>query len=237
MEQQSDLEEPVDSAALAFEGLRREVALLNVAIGGLAAERASAPDYSESLAEIVQQVSRIAGGMGKLSGAPALQLTPDDVGRRIVLAGTEARRQEQAALQGAQASLERAAADLRGCAASARLAGVQNLRLLQVGAAALMVGAVLGVFLPGVVVRSVPGRWAWPEKMAAGLLHRDLWSAGERLLLVADPDRWGRIQIAQASAQHDSAMAESSAPPRSSRPRRSRSSQAQAPRAEAGDSR
>ncbi|QUD87517.1 DUF6118 family protein [Phenylobacterium montanum] len=237
MEQQSDLEEPVDSAALAFEGLRREVALLNVAIGGLAAERASSPDYSQSLAEIVQQVSRIAGGMRKFSEAPALQLTPDDVGRRIALAGTEARRQEQAALQGAKASLERAAAGVSSCAASARLAGLQNRRLLQVGAAALVFGAVLGVVLPGVVARSVPGRWAWPERMAAGLLHRDLWSAGERLLSVADPDRWGRMQAAQASAQHDYAKAESSAPPRFSRPKRSRSVHTQAPRAEAGDSR
>ncbi|QUD89844.1 DUF6118 family protein [Phenylobacterium montanum] len=237
MDQQSETVEPADAAALAFEGLRREVALLNVAMGGLAAERASAPDYSESLAEIVREVSRIAGGMSKLYAAPALQLTPDEVGRRIQLAGTEARRQEQAALQRAEASLERAAADLRGCAATARLADVQKRRLLQVGAAALAVGAVLGIFLPGVVARSVPERWAWPERMAAGLLHRDLWSAGERLLSVADPDRWGRMHAAQASAQHDSAKAEPSAPPRSSRSKRSRSSQAQAPRAEAVDTR
>lgn len=56
MEQGGGPADPADAAA-AFEALRREVALLNVAVAGLAAERRPAPDYSETLGEIAKGVS------------------------------------------------------------------------------------------------------------------------------------------------------------------------------------
>lgn len=71
MDQDTGREEPVDPAAVAFEALRREVALLNVALAGLAAERASAPDYSETLGEIAQGVRVAVGRIGKLAASPA----------------------------------------------------------------------------------------------------------------------------------------------------------------------
>jgi Family of unknown function (DUF6118) len=197
MDRDLDAREPADPAARAFEALRREVALLHAAVAGLAAERAAVPDYSETLGEIANELAITARSMGDLASSPALRLTPADVARQITAAAADARRQDREALQRAQTGLERTAGDLRGWIETARLGRVQNWRLLQMGLVGLIGGAALGASLPGAVVNSVPERWAWPEKRAAGLLDRDMWSAGERMLSVADPQRWREIQTAQ----------------------------------------
>lgn len=90
MDQDVKPEEPVDPAAVAFEGLRREVALLHAAMGGLTAERASAPDYSETLGEITKGMTVLVGRMGKLAVSPALALTRAEMARQISAAGDDA---------------------------------------------------------------------------------------------------------------------------------------------------
>ena len=214
MEQTPDTEDPVDPAAQAFEALRRQVAALDATITGLAAEHGPAPDYSESLGQIADDVAHVAKGVSQLAASPALALTPAEVARQIVWAGTEARRQDHAALQAALGGLERATGDLRGWIESARLASLQNWRLVQVGFAGLVGGILLGGLLPGAIASSAPERWAWREKMAAGLLHRDLWAAGERMLAVADPERWRAMQAAQTAASHPPSPAPEARPKR-----------------------
>ena len=194
MDQDIGSEAPVDPAAVAFEALRREVALLNVALAGLAAERASFPDYSETLGEIAQGVRVAVGRMGKLATSPALAATPAEIARQITAASDEARRQDRATLHQAQEALQRAAGDLRGWVDAARLASVQNWRLLQAAAAGVIGGAVLGASFPIIVAQAAPEQWAWPEKRAALMLRRDMWSAGEHLLATADLDRWREIE-------------------------------------------
>lgn len=196
MDQDIGSEPPVDPAAVAFEALRREVALLNVALAGLAAERASAPDYSETLGEIAQGVRVAVGRIGKLTTSPALAITPAEMARQITAAGDEARRQDRAALHQARDSLQRAADDLRGWIDTARLTSLQNWRLLQAALAGLIGGAVLGASFPAIVAQAAPGAWAWPEKRAARVLHRDMWSAGERMLSVADSKRFRAMRAA-----------------------------------------
>lgn len=195
MDQDIGSEAPVDPAAVAFEALRREVALLNVALAGLAAERASVPDYSETLGEIAQGVRVAVARVGKLASSAALTLTPAEMAQQITAAGDEARRQDRATLHQAQEMLQRAAGDLRGWVDTARLASVQNWRLLQAALAGVIGGAVLGASLPVIVAQAAPEQWAWPERRAARVLHRDMWSAGERMLAVADPQRWQEMQI------------------------------------------
>lgn len=197
MDQDIGSEPPVDPAAVAFEALRREVALLNVALAGLAAERASAPDYSETLGEIAQGVRVAIGRIEKLATSPALAATPAEIARQITAAGDEARRQDRATLHQAQEMLQRAAGDLSGWVDTARLANAQNWRLFQAAIAGVVGGAVLGTSLPVVVAQAAPEHWAWPERRAARMLHRDMWPAGERLLAVADPQRWREMQTAQ----------------------------------------
>jgi len=166
MDQEIESEAPVDPAAVAFEALRREVALLNVALSGLAAERASAPDYSETLGEIAQGVRVAVARMGKLATSPALLLTPAEVARQITAASDDARRQDRAMLHQAQEMLQRAAGDLKGWVDTARLASVQNWRLLQAALAGVIGGAVLGASFPIIVAQAAPAQWAWPGTRA-----------------------------------------------------------------------
>jgi hypothetical protein len=199
MDQDIGSEAPVDPAAASFDALRRVVALLNVALAGLAAERASAPDYSEPLGEIAQGVRVTVGRIGELATSPALAITPAE----ITAAGDEARRQDRATLHQAQEMLQRAAGDLRGWVDTARLASVQNWRLLQAALAGVVGGAVLGASFPVIVAQAAPEQWAWPEKRAAVLLQRDMWSAGERMQSVAAPKRYREMKEMQAVASED----------------------------------
>lgn len=140
MDQNIGSEAPVDPAAVAFEALRREVSLLNVVLAGLAAERASAPDYSETLGEIAQGVRLAVGRIGKLATSPALAVTPAEIARQITAAGDEARRQDRATLHQAQEMLQRAAGDLRRWVDTARLARLQNRRLIQMTLVGMLAG-------------------------------------------------------------------------------------------------
>ena len=221
MEQDVGPAESADAAA-AFEALRREVALLNAAVAGLAAERASTPDYSETLGEIAKGVSVAVGRLGKVMTSPAFVLSPADLARQIAGAGDEARRQDRVTLHQAQEVLQRATGDLRGWVNTARLARLQNRRLIEVAFIGILAGSLMGVWLPGVVARAAPGQWAWPEKMAARTLRRDLWPAGERLLKIADARKWedGRSGAAIV-AQNRDVLAKCAREPRPvKRPRR-----------------
>lgn len=194
MEQDVGAGEPAD-AAVAFEALRREVALLNVAVAGLAAERTPAPDYSETLGEIAKGVSVVVGRLGKLMTSPAFALSPADLVRQIAAAGDEASRQDRAVVHQAREALQRTTRDLDGWIDRARLASVQNWRLVQATAVGAVAGVILWASVPAVIVNAAPAAWAWPEKRAAHVLRRDMWSAGERLMSIAAPERWGHFEL------------------------------------------
>lgn len=199
MDQEIEAEPPADATA-AFEALRREVALLNVAVAGLAAERVPAPDYSETLGEIAKGVSVAVGRLGKVMTSPALALSPADLARQIAAAGDEARRQDRATVHQAQEALQRSTRDLDKWIDRARLASVQNWRLIQAAAVGVVAGAILFASVPTMIVNAAPVAWAWPERRAAHVLRRDMWSAGERMLVAADPERWREIKTAQRIA-------------------------------------
>lgn len=213
MEQDVGPAESPDAAA-AFEALRREVALLNVAVAGLAAERTPAPDYSETLGEIAQGVRVAVGRLGKVMTSHSFALSPADLARQIAAAGDEARRQDRAAIHQAQEALQRSARDLDGWIDRARLASLRNWRLVQAASAGAFAGVLLGVLLPGAVARSAPEKWAWPERLAAHVLRRDLWAAGDRLLETADVRRWqSRLDAEAFVVQNRNARAQCSQVP------------------------
>ncbi|WP_343698418.1 DUF6118 family protein [Caulobacter sp.] len=203
MEQDVGAGEPAD-AAVAFEALRREVALLNVAVAGLAAERAPAPDYSETLGEIAKGVSVAVGRLGKVMTSPSFALGPADLARQIAAAGEEARRQDRATVHQAQEALQRSTRDLDGWIDRARLASLQNWRLVQAAAVGVVAGIILYASVSTVIVNAAPAAWAWPEKRAAHVLRRDMWSAGERLLAIADPQRWREFEKTRAIVARNS---------------------------------
>ena len=190
-------EAPADPAALAFEALREEVALLRRGVAGLAAERAAIeiPDYSETLGQIMRTSAATATGLKSLGAMPALRLTAQDWGREIAAASEPARHADQEALTCARDAFQQAAHDMAASLSSARLAENQHRWLLWTGAVGILAGMLLWAVGAGAIARAMPESWYWPERMAARTLRLDREAAGARLIETAAPDRWRDIVL------------------------------------------
>ena len=188
---------PTDLAALAFEALREEVALLRRGVAGLAAERAAIeiPDYSETLGQIMRTSAATAAGLKALGAMPALRLTARDWGCEIATASEQARRADQEALTGARDAFQQATHDMAASLSSAHLAENQRRWLLWTGAVGILAGMLLWAIGAGAVARAMPESWYWPERMAARTLRLDREAAGALLIETAAPDRWRDIVL------------------------------------------
>ncbi|GAA0555147.1 hypothetical protein FHS83_001829 [Rhizomicrobium palustre] len=175
-----------DPAAAAFEELRREVAMVHRAMGGLAAERATIPDYSETLGQILQACAAAAWRFEKLGELPALRLTPEVIGRQIDEAADVSRRAHEAVLQ-------QTTRELNACLQSARTAKSQNIWLAAIGAICLVVGIALGAVIAGRAESSHTDDHQSPEAKAAAVLGMDQTSAGEHLIQTSAPQLWQDI--------------------------------------------
>lgn len=152
---------------------------------------ATAPDYSETLGEIAKGVSVAVGRLGKVTTSPAFALSPADLARQIVAAGDEAGRQDRAAVHQALEALQRSALDLDQRIDRARLASVQNWRLVQAVAIGVVAGAIFYASVSTIIVDAAPAAWARPEKREGHMLRRDMSSTGVRPLSIAPSERWG----------------------------------------------
>ncbi len=189
---------PIDPAAAAFEALRKEVALVRRAMGGLAAERAGIeiPDYSETLAGLLQASAATANRLKALSETPALQRSASSWGREIAEAGETARRADQQALLQARASFHETTDNLRGWLRSAREADRQDNWLLATGIAGIVVGMILGAVVSGWLVPSAPTpKQGSPEQQAATILGMSEEKAGEHLVQTAAPKLWANLVL------------------------------------------
>ena len=194
-EEASPSQAPADPAALAFNALREEVALVRRAVSGLAAERAAIeiPDYSETLGQIMRTSAATAAGLKTLTAMPALRLTAQDWGRVIAAASEQARRADQQTLTQAREALQQAARDLTSKLTSAKSADKQRQWVLWTGTVGFFAGILLLAIGIGPVVRAMPESWHWPESMAADIVGMGEEAAGARLIESATPNRWGDI--------------------------------------------
>jgi hypothetical protein len=201
-DRQDELQE-VDAATRAFEQMRGEMALVRRAVEMLAAERADIviPDYSVTLGEIAKRLGATAQGMKVLAGQPALLITPDEMAGRIDAAAAKARQTDHAQLTDSHRRLDEALHDLRAVVRSARNADDQHRRLRLAAAGGALAGALLWSIIPGLASRIAPESWHWPERLAARTLRLDMWSAGERMLAEADPERWQTVILANRILQ------------------------------------
>ena len=185
-----------DEAARAFEGLRAEVSLMRRAVERLAAERAEdgqAPDYSETLGVISQNLSATAQRVDALVKSPALSLTPEETSRQIGAASFDARREDHRLFVAARQGLDEVAARLGRQLHSHMEAGEQRRRLGQVGFAALVAGMVLWAIFAGPIARTMPASWLLPERMAARSLRLPMWEGGQRLMRAGDPQAFAGV--------------------------------------------
>lgn len=179
-----------DEAARAFEGVRGELALLRRAVERLAAERADdshAPDYSETLGVIANNITATARAANALVKSPALSLTPEEMNRQIAAAGSAGRAEDRRVISAARQTIEEVATKLGRRLESHVMADEQRRRLWRVGLSGIVAGAVLWAALAGLIARSLPTSWLLPERMAARTLRMPMWEGGQRLMKAGDP--------------------------------------------------
>ncbi|TPG52211.1 DUF6118 family protein [Sphingomonas glacialis] len=185
-----------DEAAQAFEDLRGEVSLIRRAAERLTAQRAEpsdAPDYSETLGVISQNVLAAAQRIDAVVNSPALLLTPEELNHQIIEAAYNAPREDHRLFLAAQHGFETVARQLTLQLHSHTEADEQRRRLRHVGMAALAAGILLWAILPGPIVRALPASWLWPEWMAAHTLRMPMWQSGQRLMRAASPTAFAGI--------------------------------------------
>lgn len=164
-------------------------------------------DYSEDLAKIAQRFEETSEELENLARQPVLQLTPDRLSEQLGTAGARVRADDHAKWQSAQNQLEAVAHSLGQRLGAARTRDEQN-RWIAIGAGIAAVFAfIAGCTIPPVIDRTVPESWQWPERRAADLLSRDMWSAGVRLMQTVDPERWNALaRASRIHGQNDKAI-------------------------------
>jgi hypothetical protein len=187
-----DEHEP-ETAQEAFARVEGELALLRRAVERMAVERAELPeqpDYSETLAGMVQKIDATLQRADALVAAARDGATPRHVVDRIVAAGGDARTEDRRTIATAAAELKDATRVLQGVAVSARRGDEQNRWLMWTAIGGVVLGMILWAAFAGVVARAVPASWQWPEKMAARTLDMPMWEAGRHLLITDSPESW-----------------------------------------------
>ncbi len=194
-----------DPAAEAFARLEGELALMRRAVQHLAAERADIviPDYGTTLTDMAKRMGAISESLKGMAGHPAMQMTPDSIGNRIVAAAEAARRSDQDRISQARSDLNHAAQEMRSVTAQVRTAAEQRQQLYQVAGGAVLIGILLWSFLPGTIARAMPDSWHWPERMAARMVGApSRWDAGARLMQSDSVEAWSALAQA-AEIQRD----------------------------------
>jgi len=189
---------PQATAVETLLAMDRRLAGLTAAIEGFAARQQEmhARDYAPELAAIQAKWEKARAAFEHLSRQPVLSLTPESLTDKLKTAAATVREADHEALDYARHDLREMIGTIGSVTASARTARDQNRWLAGATSAAMVLGCILGAFVPTAIDRAVPVNWYWPEQRAAKILGVDEWTAGERLMQVADPGWSRRVQAA-----------------------------------------
>jgi hypothetical protein len=207
------LEPPaLDPAAQAFERLRLEVALLRRAVEGLAGEgQRRAPDYSPTLAKLGKAIGAVDERVQVLADNPTLTLSPARLGQLFKQGADNVMAPAVAELGRDRAAFAEATRRLDGVSQAWRTHQSRWRLAARLGAAGMVLGAVLWAALLGPAARALPAGWQVPERLAAATLAMPRQAAGERLVHGADPAGWRRMRLGAAIVGAEPKLAEACA--------------------------
>lgn len=199
-------DEGPNEATQAFEDLRAEVTLMRRAVERLTAERMEvpeAPDYSETLSVLANNITATAQRVDLLVKSPMLAMTPEQMVGRITAAASTARQEDRQTIATARTGLEDGIRRLHSYAVSARRRDEQNRWLAVTGIIGILAGMVLWTTLAAPIARALPARWQIPEQMAASTLNLPMGEAGRHLLIADAPANWNALVDAWNIVEND----------------------------------
>ncbi|MFC3783749.1 hypothetical protein GGR90_001149 [Sphingopyxis italica] len=177
-------------------GLDERIALMVRAVEHMAAERLNIeiPDYNPTLEKTNAYLAGITMRLKAIEDAPALDMTPEDMGERIAAAAQKAREGDRAGVQQVQQSQVDAVQALHRIIGNAHTREQQREHIWWGIGCGVLAGCLLWAILPGVVARIMPVSWHWPERIAARTVREPtLWEAGARIMRAGRPDAWQAI--------------------------------------------
>lgn len=193
MDEDHIMAEHRDPATEAFSRLEGELALMRRGVEQMAREKAqiTIPDYSATLGEMSQNMEYALQALKHIAGKPAMELTLEDLARRIDNAARQARQTDHEELRGAHDRFDTTSRELRTMVATVHAADEQRRRLVWAAGGGLLAGILLWSVFPGAFVRALPPSWLIPEGMATRVLREPtLWEAGARLMKAGNPEAW-----------------------------------------------
>ncbi|HEY0597238.1 hypothetical protein [Sphingopyxis sp.] len=146
MDSQTPASSETDPAARAFAELGQKIDLLEAAVTGLIAKRDAAPDYSETLGEIVTLLEKMRTAINGFARSPAMQLAPRTMEAEITAAGTTARAADSALVDKARKQLDEAVHRIERLTGVAATILEQRRRLLWAAGGGLLAGCCCGRF-------------------------------------------------------------------------------------------
>jgi hypothetical protein len=189
--------------------MSHRIAGLTAAVEGFAARQQElhARDYGPDLAKIHKRQDDARDAIWTLAERPGVKLTPREIAEQIEAAGAQVRARDHQGWAEACRAQQQATRAFDAVVAPALTARMQWRWIWGAAAGAFLLGIILCAIVPGVVDRSVPASWMWPERRAASVLGMDGWSAGIRLMQVSDPRQWRALrEAAQLVADNADAL-------------------------------
>lgn len=180
-------------------GLDGRIALMVRAVEHMAAERLSIeiPDYNPTLEKTNAYLAAIHKRLKAIEDAPALDMTPENIGARIATAAHKAREADRASVEQVQQSQTDAVQALHRIIGNARTREQQHQHLWWGIGGGFLAGCLLWAIVPGVTLRALPQSWHMPESMAAHIIGEPtLWEAGDRLMQAGSPQAWAALNQA-----------------------------------------
>lgn len=202
-----------DDAAQAFEALRRAVERMAREVGGemtiirKGVEAAfdhfdkyqQPPNYTEEILQLAKQAQNVGKKLAALERSPAMKIGPHEFAQLLERAAVRLTESTKGVLEQRERSFERIRADMAESIRSARVRQDQNRWLWGAGAAGLVVGALLTVFMPRILPGSVDAA------IASTVMGGDRWNAGISLLRSASPDDWNNLARANSLVRENRA--------------------------------